>query len=376
MALGFDRLINPTTVANVGPAALRRLVSNLAPDLVIPRATESDDVAALANWLRSIPPEEHSALFERLHTVIHLLDQRDLQQSLTNRRIPLSPDKTLGETVIDLAISTPNVLDELSAQASVAEAHSAKAFVTYGRVGAASPVPKLTPEILRKVEDACRHSLEDAGHGRYCRIWQSIDGRNTALVIAYAAGLRSKRVISRADAAELQTNRSPRDAVVLLARDGRELRVSAGSSHERDFLTTAIASGLFGEGARFESAAAFDLEVICKRSFAKKLQRLTGNDFASVTLIDLLLVRHDDLRTRITLRSRDVLALAEEQGLDLGQFEPKRAVFEFVPAERRGRRRWRIELKGSDTRKCTAPWSNDSVDGILAELGIVHREPS
>ena len=374
MTLGFDRLITPTTVASIGPEPLRKLVVKLAPGLAVPAAKQKDDPAALAVWLRTVPPEEHSDLFQRLHTIIHLVDQEDLQQSLTDRRVPMSPDQTLGEIIVDLALSNPALVDELSAQASIAEAHSAKAFVTYRRTKTALSLHKLTPAIFQKLENACRTNLDQAGHGRYCKAWHSIDGENTAFVIAYAAALRSRRVISRSDSAELQTNRSPRDAVILLSPNGREIQVSAGSGREREFLASALAISLFGDGTSFENADALDLEVICKKPFARKLEKLTGDDFASVALVELVLVRHDDLRSRITLRSRDVLALTDEQGLDLGHFEPKRALFEFVPAERHGRRRWRIELKGADTRKCTAPWSNETVDGILAELGVLRRE--
>jgi len=375
MPVSFDHLISPSVVADVGPDEIRRLVSGLAPSLKPPAAGRHDDVAELAKWLGNLPPEEHSALFERIHAIVHVLVQEDLQQILSARQIALPPKVPLGAVVAGIALTSPETLWALSAQASVSEAHSAKAFVTYRRPAGSVYSSKLTYAKCQAIEKACRSALEKSGNGRYCRVWDSMDGHNAAVVISYGAGLRSRRMISRADSAELQTNRTPRDAVVLVTPDCREIRVSAGTGREREIFVLAVGAVLCGENAKFDCAEAFDLEVICAKHFAQKLATLHGDDFTKASVIELILIRRDELGTRISLRARDVLELAREEGLDLAQYEPKRAILEFVPAERRGRRRWRIDLKGADTRRCTAPWSQEALDSILGELGILHRPP-
>jgi hypothetical protein len=369
MALSFDRLVSPDLVAAIGPSPLRRLISAVAPSLVAPVASPGDDASDLAEWLREVPPEAHQELFERLHSIAHLLEQDDLQHTLADKGLAVGDGRPLGEILVDLTLSALETVESLSAQASVAEAHHAKVFVTYRRPGAAIKLPKVLPATLRAIERACQVELERSGHGRYCRVWASADGDCVALVIAYAAALQSKRVISRVDSAELHTNRAPRDAVVLITPDTRELRVSAGSSRERAFLVAAISPIICGDGPAFHNANAFDLDVICKASFARTLRKLSGADFGSASLVELVLIHRDALRTRIALHASDVLELAKEQGLELDRFEPKRAVFAFVPAD--GRRRWKITIKGADSKKCTAPWSEQTIQSILKELGIL-----
>jgi hypothetical protein len=376
MALSFDRLVNPTMVAAIGPDSLRRLIAGIAPDLAAPASDKEDDAAALARWLRDVPPEENSGFFERLYSIIRILNQEDLQQILSDRGFPPRPGTPLGEVIVDLALKAPDALDEMSAQASVSEAHSAKVFVTYRRSGAAIRLPKLTPAKIRTLEQACQSALEGVGHGKYCRVWSSMDGDNLALVVAYAASLRSKRVISRADSAELQTNRLPRDAVVLISPDCLELRIAAGSSREREIFAAAVGQLLAASSSQFACTDVFDLDAICKKAFAKKLKQLEGNDFASVSLVQVVLIRRDDLHTHLTVRARDIFEFASSEGFDLDEYEPKRVVFEFVPAERRGRLRWKIEIKGGDSCRCTAPWSNDTVAKILKELGLLRAPRS
>jgi hypothetical protein len=373
MPISFDHLISPSGVAEIGPDEIRKLVSRLAPSLKPPAAGSQDDAAVLAKWLGDVPPEEHSDLFEYIHAIVHVLAQEDLQQILSARQIPLPPKGPLGAVVAEIAIKSPETLWALSAQASVSEAHSAKAFVTYRRPGGSVYSSKLTSAKRQLIEKSCRSALEKSGNGRYCRVWDSPDGHNTAVVISYGAGLRSRRMISRADSAELQTNRAPRDAVVLVTPDCHEIRVSAGTGREREIFVSTVGAVLCGENTKFDCAEAFDLEVICAKHFAQKLAALRGDDFTRASVVELVLIRRDELGTRISLRAKDVLELAREEGLDLAQYEPKRAILEFVPAERRGRRRWRIDLKGADTRRCTAPWSQEALDRILEELGILRR---
>jgi hypothetical protein len=374
MTLTFDRLVSPTVVGEIGPQSVRTLLTHHAPALTVPAGGKRDEAAELAAWMRDLLPEEHPTLFEHLHAIVHLLSQEDLQHTLTSRGLSLPPGQPLGEALVQLAISTPEVLEELSARASLSEAQTAKTFVTFRRTSSKTfRTPPLTPEVLRRLEHACQGALEGAGHGRYCRIWPSVEGKESALVIAYAAALRSKRVISRADSAELQTNRFPRDAVVLLSEDGKQMRVSAGTSRERELFATAVGSALLGADGHFESAETYDLDVICTKAFEQKLKRLQGEDFSAVSLTDLLLIKRDHLGTRVTLHSPDVFETSKDQRVHLDQFEPRRAVLQFLPADARRRRRWRIELRGSDTRKCTAPWSDRSVDALLGELGLLRR---
>jgi hypothetical protein len=371
MNINFDRLLTPTAIAKIGPEPIRKLVAAIDPSLRIPAAGKNDAVADLAKWLRALPPEDHTALFEHIHAILHVLDQEDLQQILIGRQISV-PTGPLGAVVADLAIKAPDTLFALSAQASVSEAHSAKTFVTYRRPDTASYDAKPTRAKIEMVEKLCQSALETSGHGRYCRVWDSADGPNVALVIAYGAGLRSRRMISRADAAELQTNRTPRDAVVLITPGCREIRVSAGTGRERDLFVSAAEAAFCSPKTKFKCTEVYNLEVIGTQSFAKKLARLQGETFSKAALAELVLIRRDELATRIVLRARDVLELVREEGLDLGQYEPKRAVLEFSPAEGRGRRRWRIDLKAG-ARKCTAPWSQEMLDAILDELGLHHK---
>jgi hypothetical protein len=371
MNINFDRLLTPTAIAGIGPEAVRKLVAAIEPSLKVPAAGKKDAPADLANWLRTLPPEDHTKLFEHIHAILHVLDQEDTQQILIGRQIPVPPGATLGAVVADLAIRAPDTLFALSAQASVSEAHSAKRFVTYRRSDTASYDAKPTPAKIQMVEKLCQSGLETSGHGRYCRVWDSADGPNVALVIAYGAGLRSRRMISRADAAELQTNRTPRDAVVLITPGCREIRVSAGTARERDLFVSA-AEAAFCPKTKFKCTEIYNLEVIATESFAKKLARLQDETFTQAALVELVLIRRDVLGTRIVLRAHDVLELVREEGLDLEQYEPKRAVLSFSPAEGRGRRRWRIDLT-ADTRKCTAPWSQEMLDGILDELGMLRK---
>jgi len=301
-----------------------------------------------------------------------VLAQDDPQQILIGRQISVPAGTPLGTVVADLTIQAPDTLFALSAQASVSEAHSAKTFVTYRRSDTASYDSKPTRAKIQMVEKLCQSALEDSGHGRYCRVWDSTDGPNVALVIAYGAGLRSRRMISRADAAELQTNRTPRDAVVLITPGCQEIRVSAGTGRERDLFVSAAETAFCSPKTKFKCTEVFDLEVIGTVSFAKKLGRLQDDTFTKAALVELVLIRRDELGTRIVLRSHDVLELVREEELDLEQYEVKRAVLSFSPAEGQGRRRWRIDLK-ADARKCTAPWSQEMLDGILDELGMLRK---
>ena len=372
MNINFDRLFTPTAIADIGPEAIRKLAAALEPSLRIPAAGKNDVPADLAKWLRALPPEDHTALFEHIHAVLHVLAQDDPQQILIGRQISVPAGTPLGAVVADLAIKAPDTLFALSAQASVSEAHSAKTFVTYRRPDTASYDAKPTRAKIQTVEKLCQSALEALGHGRYCRVWDSVDGSNVALVIAYGAGLRSRRMISRADAAELQTNRTPRDAVVLITPGCQEIRVSAGTGRERDLFVSAAEAAFCSPKTKFKSAEVFNLEVVGTKSFANKLARLQGETFTKASVVELVLIRRDQLGTRIVLRAQDVLELVREEGLDLEQYEPKRAVLSFLPADGQGRRRWRIDLK-ADARKCTAPWSQEMLDGILDELGILRK---
>lgn len=372
MNINFDRLLTPTAIADIGPQAIRKLAAALEPSLRIPAAGKNDAPADLANWLRALPPEDHTALFEHIHAILHVLAQDDPQQILIGRKISVPAGAPLGAVVADLAIKAPDTLFALSAQASVSEAHSAKTFVTYRRSDTATYDAKATRAKTQMVEKLCQSALEASGHGRYCRVWDSADGPNTALVIAYGAGLRSRRMISRTDAAELQTNRTPRDAVVLIAPGCQEIRVSAGTGRERELFVSAVAAAFCSPKTKFECTAVYNLEVIGTEPFAKKLAKLQGETFTKAALVELVLIRRDELGTRIALRAHDVLEVVREHGLDLDQYEPKRAILSFSPAEGRGRRRWRIDLK-SDTRKSTGPWSQKVLDGILDDLGMLRK---
>lgn len=372
MNINFDRLLTPTAIADIGPEAIRKLIAALDPSLKLPAAGKNDAPADLAKWLRALPPEHHTSLFEHIHAILHVLAQEDPQQILIAKQIPVPAGAPLGAVVVDLAIKAPDTLFALSAQASVSEANSARTFVTYRRSDTATYDAKPTRAKIQMVERLCLSSLEASGHGRYCRVWDSADGPNTALVIAYGAGLRSRRMISRADSAELQTNRTPRDAVVLITPGCGEIRVSAGTGRERDLFVSAAEAAFCSPKTKFRSTEVYNLEVIGTKSFANKLARLQGETFTKATLVELVLIRRDELGTRIVLRAQDVLELVRGEGLDLDHYEPKRAVLSFSPAEGRGRRRWRIDLK-SDARKCTGPWSEGTATEILDELGMLRK---
>lgn len=94
MHLSFDRIILPTTIAQVGPAVLRQFVTTKAPDLNPMENGSGDDAAMMAAWFRGLPSEKYPALFEGLHAIGRVLGHEDAEVFLRGQQFPIAPTGT------------------------------------------------------------------------------------------------------------------------------------------------------------------------------------------------------------------------------------------------------------------------------------------
>ncbi len=370
MRLEVAPITDTSSLAHVSPNQLIALMGRRAPQLAArAKLSGKPTLEELADLIRGIQPEDEAdGLLEDLHLIGRVCLHEGAEDLLLDKGIPLV-GTSLGDALVGAALERRDKFDAIGDHATVTAASKGSTFTLF------EPRERRGDLLIAKghvshVRAACAALFDDLGQGSHCEVRFYVEHDQTGFLIDHAGARRTERLINEREKPEVRQYRPFRHDVVLLERKSGKLRILARSEKERVFYANLVGELLVGKSGYFIPREAYVLDAIGAADYRDVLHDLVDQEIERVALRELKMVGEDDYTTRHVLASNDVLSSLQSSGIALDNFIPKQASFTIVPRVRKGRRCYHLTVWKGNRIKCDAPWSERTVDEIVARLRL------